>query len=825
MQKNTTVRDSDPEFLLKGAKSMFNRGRFNEAINLFQASLKLNSAEPLLGLINSLHCNGNTKETIKYARHALQKYPHLCHITEILSASLYEDGRVEEASELVNKLLDNDPAGQTAFALQILYQINKDIPSMPLIDIFKNGRTNTEEGTLKQPKIALINPPQWIIGAPNCGLGYIGQSLHENDIPFCLIDLNRSIYDSLKEENKEIFSSELGIAWYHKGYFRLLLKALKPIIEETTQYLLRNNISLVGVSVSYTSRLFSLVLSESMKKAEISVVLGGYDCLWPELCQELSTEYADNVDGYIVGSGERSFVRLVKSYFKNKRVGTEKIPGVFIPGQEFAAEENTGEIPAFPRYSEIDLGRYTNEMGKKIICLNTSRGCAWGRCTFCSISVTQKNFLQRTPQSVYEEINYHYKNNSVTEFIFSDMDTGGTAKNLLALAEKIVNSGLKVSLAGQVRFSKRMLDPCFFETLKKAGFSYIQFGLESASWKVLKEINKGIDINLAKECLRACKKTGIDTGLFLITGFPSETEEDHKDTISFLEEMKGVITQVESVAPFLISFGSKYWKEEEKKGLICNEFISRVMLEEWEVGENNLCLRKRRQAELLELARGLGMSVGHFSEDGNTVKRAKYFLSKKENGRAEKILKTIHENQYRELSPFHQDFHTLAEKTHKSLNIDYINSELFKASTDKYRSKIKKFLDKEKDVLSRTLLVIASSYHYHTLLFLGALKKSGIGQNVILLVKEGGKNLYTLPGDSIIEFSGECINKNMTEELRLIQNKAKRRGGLFSVVILKNQSQQKAYKQVFEFSSLLGAEKYFLLSWDGEVKPITTLIF
>ena len=76
------------------------------------------------------------------------------------------------------------------------------------------------------------------------------------------------------------------------------------------------------------------------------------------------------------------------------------------------------------------------------------------------------------------------------------------------------------------------------KTLKESGLTAVFFGLESASERILSLMNKGIKLDVARRIIKDMHRAGIAVDLGVMYGFPTETEEDIKITLDFLEEVK-----------------------------------------------------------------------------------------------------------------------------------------------------------------------------------------------------------------------------------------------------------------------------------------------
>jgi radical SAM superfamily enzyme YgiQ (UPF0313 family) len=73
--------------------------------------------------------------------------------------------------------------------------------------------------------------------------------------------------------------------------------------------------------------------------------------------------------------------------------------------------------------------------------------------------------------------------------------------------------------------------------MKKAGFRFLLYGVESASQKTLDRINKGTKVeDTAKACMMA-KKAGLEPHLTVMFGYPWETKTDMYNTVKEVREI------------------------------------------------------------------------------------------------------------------------------------------------------------------------------------------------------------------------------------------------------------------------------------------------
>jgi radical SAM superfamily enzyme YgiQ (UPF0313 family) len=72
--------------------------------------------------------------------------------------------------------------------------------------------------------------------------------------------------------------------------------------------------------------------------------------------------------------------------------------------------------------------------------------------------------------------------------------------------------------------------------LKESGCTMLWIGAESGSQKILDRMNRGVEATVVRGKLQRAKKLGIETGTFIMLGYPGEKIRDIKETIFHLIE-------------------------------------------------------------------------------------------------------------------------------------------------------------------------------------------------------------------------------------------------------------------------------------------------
>jgi radical SAM superfamily enzyme YgiQ (UPF0313 family) len=72
--------------------------------------------------------------------------------------------------------------------------------------------------------------------------------------------------------------------------------------------------------------------------------------------------------------------------------------------------------------------------------------------------------------------------------------------------------------------------------LKETGCFRVWIGAESGSQRVIDLMDRRVDVNQVRDMIKLTKQYGIQTGTFIMLGYPGETEADIEETIQHLKE-------------------------------------------------------------------------------------------------------------------------------------------------------------------------------------------------------------------------------------------------------------------------------------------------
>ena len=164
-----------------------------------------------------------------------------------------------------------------------------------------------------------------------------------------------------------------------------------------------------------------------------------------------------------------------------------------------------------------------------------AHGCYWHRCAFCDTSLDYiGNYRAPKAATVVDHMERVMEQTGRTGFHF--VDEALPPKLLREVAEEILRRGLAVSFWGNIRFEKAYTaELC--DLLAEAGMVAVSGGLEVASDRLLKLIDKGVTIAQTVDACRHLRDAGIMVHTYLMYGFPTETLQETVDALETVRRM------------------------------------------------------------------------------------------------------------------------------------------------------------------------------------------------------------------------------------------------------------------------------------------------
>ncbi len=219
-----------------------------------------------------------------------------------------------------------------------------------------------------------------------------------------------------------------------------------------------------------------------------------------------------------------------------------------------------------PDYSVFDLDRYMDSREKMRVPLRLSRGCAWQQCSFCKTTLSMVKSFQQPPEELaYQHIKHTIAEFGIRKFMFSDESAHPIV--LEYISRRLLSDGLSTNWIAHTRVS-RLLTQERCKLFKDAGCTKLSLGVESFSNRVLKLMRKGITCELTDEVIRGIEGAA-PLNLYMILGFPSETEEEFQKGYDQVRHYKdaGLIADFQ-YSLFTFCYGSHIWEHPLEYGIV-----------------------------------------------------------------------------------------------------------------------------------------------------------------------------------------------------------------------------------------------------------------
>lgn len=329
---------------------------------------------------------------------------------------------------------------------------------------------------------------------------------------------------------------------------RFLLPLLEKKIEAAQPQVL-------ALSVPFPGNLYSALRAAQWTKEhhpEITIAMGG-GFVNTELRNLQDTRLFQYVDYLLLDDGEDPIYELLQ--YLNGNIGKVGLVRTFCLNETkdrivfhdasahpVCRQEEVG----VPDYEGLPLDKYIsiieiiNPMHKlwsdgRWNKLTLAHGCYWGKCTFCDGSLDYiKRYEPNKAKTLVDRMEQLIAQTGETGFHF--VDEAAPPALLREMAAEIIRRELTVVWWGNIRFEKSYTaELC--ELLRQSGCIAVSGGLEVASPRLLKLINKGVTVPQVAQVANHFTEAGIMVHAYLMYGFPSQTAQETIDALEVVRQL------------------------------------------------------------------------------------------------------------------------------------------------------------------------------------------------------------------------------------------------------------------------------------------------
>jgi radical SAM superfamily enzyme YgiQ (UPF0313 family) len=278
--------------------------------------------------------------------------------------------------------------------------------------------------------------------------------------------------------------------------FQSQLKAVMPV-----------DIILITSIMTYWYTGVAETVREVRKLAgDIPIIIGG---IYATLCPDHALKYSD-ADYVYKGSVENGFESVINNLgLKFKKISDRK-----------------------PYYK---LALYQWQFAP----LLTASGCIFS-CTYCASRLLNKDFIRKTPDEVFNEIEELY-NLGIRDFAFYDDALLTDSDNhLKPILKKVIQKGIPLRFHAPNGTHVRFIDDELSMLMKTSGFKTLRLSLETISPERQKATGGKVKTEEFEKAVKLLKNAGFtkkEIGVYLMYGLPGQSLDEVKDGVELIKSL------------------------------------------------------------------------------------------------------------------------------------------------------------------------------------------------------------------------------------------------------------------------------------------------
>jgi radical SAM superfamily enzyme YgiQ (UPF0313 family) len=285
---------------------------------------------------------------------------------------------------------------------------------------------------------------------------------------------------------------------------------------------------LIGFSILNANRWGGIEIARIARQVNprVKIVFGGIGATF--LWEHFLTHFKE-VDFVVIGEGELTFLKLIRSLETNRPQAIEKIKGVAF--RKNGQPIRTPEAEPIGRLNDLpDPAKYFDYQH-----LALTRGCG-GNCNFCG-----------SPRFWGRNVRFHSADYFVDQlerlfhkgrqfFYFSDDTFTANKRRVIEICRKIIEKKLDITWHAISRVDYVSEEVLYW--MRKAGCIQISYGVESGSERIRKFLLKNISSEKIQSAFALTQKFGIMARAYFIYGAPEESRQTIQETIDLINTLK-----------------------------------------------------------------------------------------------------------------------------------------------------------------------------------------------------------------------------------------------------------------------------------------------
>jgi|SRR3989338_2065167 len=338
---------------------------------------------------------------------------------------------------------------------------------------------------------------------------------------------------------------------------------LQSISEQVINKIIKDeNPKIVGIRCLTNERNDTIKIAKIIKKInkDVKIVIGGPHAtiMYKQILKNFP------IDCILLGEGELTFLELVNVIYNNKN--TEKINGIAYKKNSKVIKTKSRKLISdldslpFPLYN---LSKNTSET----VWISSGRGCMYN-CGFCTAkNVWGRSYRTKSVKKIVDELEYYYNNYDKRYFGFTDDTFTYDKKRAVSICKEILKRNMKIQWSAATRVD--CVDSKTLHWMKKAGCKRIDFGVESGSEIIRKNMNKNFNNEDIIKAFELTKKFKIKTIAYMILGYKGETLGAILQSVRLYNKIN---PDVIVTCPATLYPGTDLYNDAKNHGLISDDY-------------------------------------------------------------------------------------------------------------------------------------------------------------------------------------------------------------------------------------------------------------
>lgn len=267
-----------------------------------------------------------------------------------------------------------------------------------------------------------------------------------------------------------------------------------------------------------------------------TIALGG-----PDISYNLENYLKAGAEYLIIGEGEETMAELHDAIVNNTDItqvaGLAYLKDGLVTKTKPRVKMKDLSVLPLPNREAIPMDKYLNTWkdnhGMSSMTVSTQRGCPY-TCKWCSTAVYGQSYRRRPPELVAAELKMLKDTYAPDSIWFVDDVFTVSHVWLTAFHEEVIKQDAIIPFECITR-AERLNDE-ILQLLKEAGCYRIWIGAESGSQKIIDAMDRRVDVNVVKEAIQKTNAMDMETGTFIMLGYPGEDLDDINTTVQYLKD-------------------------------------------------------------------------------------------------------------------------------------------------------------------------------------------------------------------------------------------------------------------------------------------------